>query len=133
MYVWNNFAGHDSECHFLISGAFQLYDIDGDGTITYDEMLQIFQSFYKTTGEIVKLLMDEDTPKKVRMPFVALPQQLPQYQLHLRQQRVEKIFKKLDRDKDARLTYDEFVEGSKQDPMIVQVWTIARSSHSLCT
>lgn len=133
MYVWSNFAGHDSECHFLISGAFQLYDIDGDGTITYDEMLQIFQSFYKTTGEIVKLLMDEDTPEKVRMPFVALPQQLPQYQLHLRQQRVDKIFKKMDRDKDARLTYDEFVEGSKQDPMIVQVWTIARSSHSLCT
>lgn len=27
----------------------------------------------------------------------------------------------MDRDKDARLTYDEFVEGSKQDPTIVQV------------
>jgi Ca2+-binding EF-hand superfamily protein len=29
----------------------------------------------------------------------------------------------MDRDKDARLTYDEFVEGSKQDPTIVQVCT----------
>lgn len=27
----------------------------------------------------------------------------------------------MDRDKDARLTYEEFVEGSKQDPTIVQV------------
>jgi Ca2+-binding EF-hand superfamily protein len=39
---------------------------------------------------------------------------------------VDKIFKNMDRDKDARLTYDEFVEGSKQDPTIVQVsssWT----------
>ena len=27
----------------------------------------------------------------------------------------------MDRDKDARLTYAEFVEGSKQDPTIVQV------------
>ena len=27
----------------------------------------------------------------------------------------------MDRDKDAKLTYDEFVEGSKQDPTIVQV------------
>lgn len=27
----------------------------------------------------------------------------------------------MDRDKDARLTFDEFVEGSKQDPTIVQV------------
>ena len=39
-------------------------------------------------------------------------------------QRVDKIFKNMDRDKDAKLTYDEFVEGSKQDPTIVQVRSI---------
>ncbi|KAG6918914.1 Neuronal calcium sensor 1 [Tephrocybe rancida] len=44
--------------------AFQLYDIDKDGTITYDEMLQIVQSIYKMTGEMVKLPADEDTPEK---------------------------------------------------------------------
>ena len=49
----------------LLSGAFQLYDIDGDGTITYDEMLQIVQSIYKMTGSMVKLPLDEDTPEKV--------------------------------------------------------------------
>jgi neuronal calcium sensor 1 len=27
----------------------------------------------------------------------------------------------MDRNKDAKLTYEEFVEGSKQDPTIVQV------------
>jgi hypothetical protein len=27
----------------------------------------------------------------------------------------------MDKDKDARLTYDEFVEGSKLDPTIVKV------------
>lgn len=47
------------------SGAFQLYDIDKDGTITYDEMLQIVQAIYKMTGEMVKLPADEDTPEKV--------------------------------------------------------------------
>ncbi|CAE6411879.1 unnamed protein product [Rhizoctonia solani] len=78
--------------------AFQLYDIDGDGFITYDEMLQIVRSIYKMTGQMVKLPADEDTPEK----------------------RVDKIFRNMDRDKDARLTYDEFVEGSKQDPTIVQ-------------
>jgi hypothetical protein len=45
-------------------GAFQLYDIDKDGTITYDEMLQIVQSIYKMTGQMVKLPSDEDTPEK---------------------------------------------------------------------
>jgi neuronal calcium sensor 1 len=47
-------------------GAFQLYDIDKDGTITYDEMLMIVQSIYKMTGQMVKLPADEDTPEKVR-------------------------------------------------------------------
>ena len=27
----------------------------------------------------------------------------------------------MDKNKDAKLTFDEFVEGSKQDPTIVQV------------
>jgi len=54
-----------------MAGAFQLYDIDKDGTITYDEMLQIVQSIYKMTGEMVKLPTDEDTPEKVsRVSFV---------------------------------------------------------------
>jgi len=78
--------------------AFQLYDIDGDGFITYDEMLQIVGAIYKMTGEMVKLPPDEDTPEK----------------------RVDKIFRNMDRNKDARLTYEEFAEGSKQDPTIVQ-------------
>lgn len=51
----------------FIVGAFQLYDIDKDGTITYDEMLQIVQSIYKMTGEMVKLPSDEDTPEKVSL------------------------------------------------------------------
>ena len=31
----------------------------------------------------------------------------------------------MDRDKDAKLTYEEFVEGSKQDPTIVQVRSLS--------
>lgn len=62
-------------------------------------MLQIVQSIYKMTGEMVKLPEDEDTPEK----------------------RVDKIFRNMDKDSDAKLTFDEFVEGSKQDPTIVQV------------
>ncbi|KAF9520727.1 hypothetical protein BS47DRAFT_401050 [Hydnum rufescens UP504] len=82
--------------------AFQLYDLDGDGFITYAEMLQIVRSIYKMTGDMVKLPTDENTPEK----------------------RVDKIFRNMDRDKDARLTFDEFVEGSKHDPEIVQALSL---------
>lgn len=40
--------------------------------------------------------------------------------------RVDKIFRNMDLNKDARLTYDEFKEGSKQDPTIVQVRPMGR-------
>lgn len=79
-------------------------------------MLQIVQSIYKMTGQMVKLPADEDTPEKVSVTCQPMN---PLSSSAL--QRVDKIFKNMDRDKDAKLTYDEFVEGSKQDPTIVQV------------
>lgn len=51
------------------------------------------------TGAMVKLPEDEDTPEK----------------------RVNKIFDTMDFNKDKQLTYEEFAEGSKKDPSIVQV------------
>lgn len=39
----------------------------------------------------------------------------------LTRQRVDKIFRNMDLNKDAKLTFDEFKEGSKLDPTIVQV------------
>ncbi|KAI8378447.1 calcium-binding protein NCS-1 [Blakeslea trispora] len=78
--------------------AFQLYDIDSDGYITREEMLQIVDAIYKMVGSMVKLPPDEDTPEK----------------------RVHKIFELMDTDKDGRLSMDEFREGSKKDPTILQ-------------
>jgi Ca2+-binding EF-hand superfamily protein len=79
-------------------------------------MLQIVQSIYKMTGEMVKLPSDEDTPEKVNI-FFSTHHHLCTDQPY---QRVEKIFRNMDRNKDAKLTFEEFVEGSKQDPTIVQ-------------
>ncbi|KAL7411917.1 putative FRQ1-regulator of phosphatidylinositol-4-OH kinase [Mrakia frigida] len=82
--------------------AFTLYDIDGDGVITYEEMLAIVAAIYKMTGAMVTLPEDEDTPEK----------------------RVDKIFRMMDKDKDSRLSYEEFAEGSKKDPTIVQALSL---------
>lgn len=86
-------------------------------------MLKIVQAIYKMTGAMVKLPSDEDTPEKVREsrhhPLSSKPAHVTG--IFNPAQRVDKIFRNMDRDKDARLTFDEFVEGSKQDPTIVQV------------
>ena len=43
-----------------------MYDINKDGTITYQEMLQIVRAIYKMTGQMLKLPENEETPEKVR-------------------------------------------------------------------
>jgi len=82
--------------------AFQLYDIDGDGEISYDEMLQIVEAIYKMVGSMVKLPEDEDTPQK----------------------RVAKIFRMMDKDENGSLTMDEFREGSQKDQTIVSALSL---------
>jgi len=82
--------------------AFQLYDIDGDGKITYDEMLQIVEAIYKMVGSMVKLPVDEDTPEK----------------------RVKKIFRMMDKDENGSLDMAEFKEGSRRDETIVSALSL---------
>jgi neuronal calcium sensor 1 len=67
MYVASVLLSRTFQLIVLLLGAFQLYDIDGDGTITYAEILQILQSIYKMTGSMISLPLDEDTPEKVRL------------------------------------------------------------------
>jgi len=52
--------------HLNLPGVFQVYDLNRDGTIAYDEMLQIVRSVYLMVGRMAELPEDEKTPEKVR-------------------------------------------------------------------
>ncbi|XP_060519431.1 frequenin-1 [Cylas formicarius] len=80
--------------------AFRLYDVDNDGFITRDEMYNIVDAIYQMVGQ--QPSEDENTPQK----------------------RVDKIFDQMDKNHDDRLTLEEFREGSKADPRIVQALTL---------
>ncbi|XP_053699178.1 frequenin-1-like [Sabethes cyaneus] len=81
--------------------AFRLYDVDNDGFITRDEMYNIVDAIYQMVGQQPQT-EDENTPQK----------------------RVDKIFDQMDKNHDDRLTLEEFREGSKADPRIVQALSL---------
>uniref|UniRef100_A0A8C5FCY8 EF-hand domain-containing protein n=1 Tax=Gadus morhua TaxID=8049 RepID=A0A8C5FCY8_GADMO len=84
------------------SRAFKLYDLDNDGYITRDEMLNIVDAIYQMVGNTVELPEEENTPEK----------------------RVDRIFAMMDKNADGKLTLQEFQEGSKADPSIVQALSL---------
>ena len=78
--------------------AFKVYDINGDGFITRNEMLEIYLAVHKMIGD-QKLCLEEASK-----PIEAL---------------VDDIIRRLDKDLDGKLSLEEFVEGSKNNPTII--------------
>jgi Ca2+-binding EF-hand superfamily protein len=78
-------------------GSFSLFDLDEDGMISRAEMLAIVDSIYRMIGDTEKLAEDERTAID----------------------RVDKIFNTMDADKDGYLSKQEFLDGGKQDPIVL--------------
>jgi len=73
--------------------AFKMYDLNADGFIDKREMIQILESIYELIGEDVKVL------RKTKDIDNA----------------VDFIFEKFDKNKDDKLSKEEFIAGCKED------------------
>ncbi|XP_064567936.1 Kv channel-interacting protein 4 isoform X3 [Zonotrichia leucophrys gambelii] len=110
-----------------LNWAFNLYDINKDGYITKEEMLDIMKAIYDMMGKCTYPVLKEDAPR----------------------QHVETFFQKMDKNKDGVVTIDEFIEscqkilGDKRQPralLTVAVlcilsnrhWAVSHLSAMLC-
>ncbi|XP_035847998.1 Kv channel-interacting protein 2 isoform X1 [Sander lucioperca] len=81
-----------------LNWAFNLYDLNKDGCITKEEMLDIMKSIYDMMGKYTYPTMQDDVPRE----------------------HVESFFQKMDRNKDGVVTIEEFIESCKKDENIMQ-------------
>ncbi|XP_030626838.1 Kv channel-interacting protein 2 isoform X3 [Chanos chanos] len=81
-----------------LSWAFNLYDLNKDGCITKEEMMDIMKSIYDMMGKYTYPCMHEDAPRE----------------------HVESFFQKMDRNKDGVVTIEEFIESCQKDENIMQ-------------
>ncbi|KAL1461394.1 hypothetical protein WDU94_013296, partial [Cyamophila willieti] len=72
---------------------FTLYDINGDGRITRDEMTNIVTAIYELMGKFAETVLEDGSVTN----------------------RVESVFKKMDKNQDGVVTLDEFLECCLND------------------
>lgn len=85
-------------------------------------MLHIVDAIYKMVGSMVKLPPDEDTPEKRVNKIFDLMDNVSFFFIQCRAVWLISNFTNIlhSQDRDGRLSMDEFKEGSKKDPTILQ-------------
>ncbi|XP_046565680.1 Kv channel-interacting protein 4-like isoform X3 [Haliotis rubra] len=78
--------------------AFNLYDINGDGIITKDEMLDIVSAIYEMMGRYTEPVVDETSAKE----------------------HVERVFQKMDMNRDGVISLEEFMDTCRRDENITK-------------
>jgi Ca2+-binding EF-hand superfamily protein len=84
--------------HEKLQWAFCLYDINGDGIITKEEMLDIVSAIYDLMGKFAHPCINEYTARD----------------------HVEKVFQNMDKDQDGVINIDEFMERCRTDETITK-------------
>ncbi|XP_022919778.1 A-type potassium channel modulatory protein KCNIP1 isoform X1 [Onthophagus taurus] len=85
---------------------FNLYDINGDGYITREEMTDIVSAVYDLMGKLAEPCIDDDTVKE----------------------KVERIFQKMDKNQDGVVSFEEFLDCCQKDQDISTSMTVFDSS-----
>lgn len=78
--------------------AFSLYDINGDGFITKEEMTNIVTAIYRMMGRYADPIVDDDAPR-----------------IH-----VDNIFQKMDHNGDGVISLEEFMDTCRNDEAMCQ-------------
>uniref|UniRef100_A0A8C2RLK9 EF-hand domain-containing protein n=1 Tax=Capra hircus TaxID=9925 RepID=A0A8C2RLK9_CAPHI len=78
--------------HEKLRWTFNLYDINKDGYINKEEMMDIVKAIYDMMGKYTYPVLKEDTPR----------------------QHVDIFFQKMDKNKDGIVTLDEFLESCQE-------------------
>ncbi|XP_058888718.1 Kv channel-interacting protein 4 isoform X1 [Acipenser ruthenus] len=81
-----------------LNWAFNLYDINKDGYITKEEMLDIMKAIYDMMGKCTYPALKDEAPR----------------------QHVEIFFQKMDKNKDGVVTIDEFIDCCQNDENIMR-------------
>lgn len=84
--------------------AFSIYDVNGDGHITKQEMFRIVDALYKTMG---------DRPEEVKG--------IPKWDELTPEERTLKVFQNFDTNRDGVLSLSEFIEGAMRDKTLALI------------